>query len=80
MELPFSGFELTFIILAFFIFSLFSLISVCFQPDTPSPGRRKRKRKIRKGGEVCASSVVVKMIATVTYQLVWHTLDSGLFL
>lgn len=37
MELPFSGFELTFIIIAFVIFSLFSLASVCFQPETPQP-------------------------------------------
>lgn len=35
MELPFSGFELTFIIIAFIIFSVFSIISVCVQPDAP---------------------------------------------
>uniref|UniRef100_A0AAY5JZZ9 Small integral membrane protein 31 n=1 Tax=Esox lucius TaxID=8010 RepID=A0AAY5JZZ9_ESOLU len=33
MELPFSGLEMTFIIIAFIIFSLFSLASVCTQPD-----------------------------------------------
>uniref|UniRef100_A0A8C4I1K5 Uncharacterized protein n=1 Tax=Dicentrarchus labrax TaxID=13489 RepID=A0A8C4I1K5_DICLA len=33
MDLPFSGFELTFIIIAFVIFSLFSLASVCIQPQ-----------------------------------------------
>lgn len=33
MELPFSSFELTFIIVAFVIFSLFSLASVCIQPQ-----------------------------------------------
>ncbi|KAK7929137.1 hypothetical protein WMY93_005532 [Mugilogobius chulae] len=35
--MPFSGFELTFIILAFFVFSLFSLISICFQSNTTPP-------------------------------------------
>ncbi|MEQ2299439.1 hypothetical protein AMECASPLE_015161 [Ameca splendens] len=33
MEVPFSAFELTFIILAFVIFSLFSLASVCIRPE-----------------------------------------------
>lgn len=33
MELPFSSFELTFIIIAFVIFSLFSLASICVQPQ-----------------------------------------------
>uniref|UniRef100_A0A3Q1I5U1 Small integral membrane protein 31 n=1 Tax=Anabas testudineus TaxID=64144 RepID=A0A3Q1I5U1_ANATE len=36
MELPFSSFELTFIIVAFVIFSLFSLASVCIQPNETS--------------------------------------------
>uniref|UniRef100_A0A3Q3M9U1 Uncharacterized protein n=1 Tax=Mastacembelus armatus TaxID=205130 RepID=A0A3Q3M9U1_9TELE len=39
MELPFSGFELTFIIIAFVIFSLFSLASICIQP----PGAMKSR-------------------------------------
>uniref|UniRef100_A0A3Q1CI78 Uncharacterized protein n=1 Tax=Amphiprion ocellaris TaxID=80972 RepID=A0A3Q1CI78_AMPOC len=33
MELPFSGIELTFIIVAFVIFSLYGLASVCIQPQ-----------------------------------------------
>ncbi|GAA6228102.1 small integral membrane protein 31-like [Lates japonicus] len=37
MELPFTGFELTFIIVAFIIFSLFSLASVCIQPQGAQP-------------------------------------------
>ncbi|KAG7221909.1 hypothetical protein INR49_016935, partial [Caranx melampygus] len=37
MELPFTGFELTFIIVAFTIFFLFSLASVCIQPDRAQP-------------------------------------------
>uniref|UniRef100_A0A3Q3KWR2 Small integral membrane protein 31 n=1 Tax=Labrus bergylta TaxID=56723 RepID=A0A3Q3KWR2_9LABR len=37
MELPFTGFELTFIIVAFVIFSLFSLASVYFQPQAADP-------------------------------------------
>ncbi|CAJ1052527.1 small integral membrane protein 31-like [Xyrichtys novacula] len=37
MELPFTGFELTFIIVAFFIFSLFSLASVFFRPQESHP-------------------------------------------
>uniref|UniRef100_A0A3Q2FPM6 Uncharacterized protein n=1 Tax=Cyprinodon variegatus TaxID=28743 RepID=A0A3Q2FPM6_CYPVA len=39
MEVPFSGFELTFIILAFVIFSLFSLASVCIQPEELPTGK-----------------------------------------
>lgn len=38
MDLPFSGFELTFIIIAFVIFSLFSLASVCIQPQAANSG------------------------------------------
>uniref|UniRef100_A0A667ZGV4 Uncharacterized protein n=1 Tax=Myripristis murdjan TaxID=586833 RepID=A0A667ZGV4_9TELE len=34
MELPFTTFELTFIIIAFSIFSLYSLASVCIQTDS----------------------------------------------
>lgn len=40
MELPFSSFELTFIIIAFIIFSLFSLASVCIQPQEALPGTK----------------------------------------
>uniref|UniRef100_A0A3B3HE59 Small integral membrane protein 31 n=1 Tax=Oryzias latipes TaxID=8090 RepID=A0A3B3HE59_ORYLA len=32
MELPFTSFELTFIIIAFLVFSLFGLASVCIEP------------------------------------------------
>uniref|UniRef100_A0A3Q2P8I4 Uncharacterized protein n=1 Tax=Fundulus heteroclitus TaxID=8078 RepID=A0A3Q2P8I4_FUNHE len=39
MEVPFSGFELTFIILAFVIFSLFSLASVCIRPEEAGAGK-----------------------------------------
>lgn len=38
MDLPFSGFELTFIVVAFVIFSLFSLASVCIEPEAERPG------------------------------------------
>lgn len=34
MDVPFNGFELTFIVIAFIVFSLFSLASVCFQPQS----------------------------------------------
>uniref|UniRef100_A0A3Q3IMW8 Small integral membrane protein 31 n=1 Tax=Monopterus albus TaxID=43700 RepID=A0A3Q3IMW8_MONAL len=40
MELPFSSFELTFIIFAFIIVSLFSLASVCIQPHEDVPGTK----------------------------------------
>uniref|UniRef100_A0A8C9YZW0 Uncharacterized protein n=1 Tax=Sander lucioperca TaxID=283035 RepID=A0A8C9YZW0_SANLU len=43
MELPFSGFELTFIIIAFVIFSLFGLASVCIQPEATHTGVCKAK-------------------------------------
>ncbi|TWW58802.1 hypothetical protein D4764_06G0003320 [Takifugu flavidus] len=33
MDLPFSGFELTFITIAFFIFSLYTLASIFIQPS-----------------------------------------------
>ncbi|KAM3624082.1 uncharacterized protein V6R79_018729 [Siganus canaliculatus] len=38
MDLPFSGFELTFIIIAFVIFTLFGLASVCIHPEAAHPG------------------------------------------
>uniref|UniRef100_A0A3Q1EN52 Small integral membrane protein 31 n=1 Tax=Acanthochromis polyacanthus TaxID=80966 RepID=A0A3Q1EN52_9TELE len=37
MEVPFSGIELTFIIIAFVIFSLYSLASVFIQPQEVEP-------------------------------------------
>ncbi|KAL6110872.1 uncharacterized protein ACO6RY_19870 [Pungitius sinensis] len=51
MELPFSGFELTFIFVAFVIFTLFGLASVCIEPeDRPEEsvyGAKKFNRKHR---------------------------------
>ncbi|KAM8880197.1 LOW QUALITY PROTEIN: small integral membrane protein 31-like [Spinachia spinachia] len=51
MELPFSGFELTFIIVAFVIFSLFGLASVCIEPEARAEegvyGAKKLTRKQR---------------------------------
>lgn len=41
MELPFTGFELTFIVFAFTIFFLFSLASVCVEPDRAQPGIKR---------------------------------------
>uniref|UniRef100_A0A3P9JHL4 Uncharacterized protein n=1 Tax=Oryzias latipes TaxID=8090 RepID=A0A3P9JHL4_ORYLA len=38
MELPFTSFELTFIIIAFLVFSLFGLASVCIEPRYGRPG------------------------------------------
>ncbi|TKS68403.1 hypothetical protein D9C73_002465 [Collichthys lucidus] len=40
MDLPFTGFELTFIIIAFVIFSLFGLASVCIQQEEERPAMR----------------------------------------
>ncbi|CAL8330422.1 unnamed protein product [Merluccius merluccius] len=39
MELPFTAFELTFILIAFIIFSLFTLASIYYQPDARRAGR-----------------------------------------
>ncbi|XP_071261122.1 small integral membrane protein 31-like, partial [Salvelinus alpinus] len=47
MELPFTGLELAFIIIAFIVFSLFGLASVCTQPDT----EREREEGEGKGRE-----------------------------
>lgn len=39
MDLPFSGFELTFITIAFFVFSLYSLASIYIQPSAAGSGK-----------------------------------------
>lgn len=39
MDLPFSGFELTFITIAFFVFSLYSLASIYIQPSAADSGK-----------------------------------------
>lgn len=39
MDLPFSGFELTFITVAFFVFSLYSLASIYIQPSAADSGK-----------------------------------------
>uniref|UniRef100_A0A672H1E0 Small integral membrane protein 31 n=1 Tax=Salarias fasciatus TaxID=181472 RepID=A0A672H1E0_SALFA len=44
MDLPFSSFELTFIIIAFVVFSLFSVISVCIQPQADDGNKDERKK------------------------------------
>uniref|UniRef100_A0A3B3CYZ8 Uncharacterized protein n=1 Tax=Oryzias melastigma TaxID=30732 RepID=A0A3B3CYZ8_ORYME len=41
MDLPFTGFELTFIIIAFLVFSLFGLASVCIEPRHSHPEDNK---------------------------------------
>ncbi|XP_032381608.1 small integral membrane protein 31, partial [Etheostoma spectabile] len=51
MELPFSGFELTFIIIAFIVFSLFSLASVCIQPEATHPDREREREREREERE-----------------------------
>uniref|UniRef100_A0A3P9MS10 Uncharacterized protein n=1 Tax=Poecilia reticulata TaxID=8081 RepID=A0A3P9MS10_POERE len=50
MEVPFSGFELTFIILAFVIFSLFSLASVyaAYENKKLKQLVKKKQREITK--------------------------------
>ncbi|KAL3066618.1 hypothetical protein OYC64_016546 [Pagothenia borchgrevinki] len=48
MALPFDGFELTFIVFAFFIVSLFSLASICIKPEakhTENCGREAKKSR-----------------------------------
>uniref|UniRef100_A0A3B5KR95 Small integral membrane protein 31 n=1 Tax=Xiphophorus couchianus TaxID=32473 RepID=A0A3B5KR95_9TELE len=48
MEVPFSGFEITFIILAFVIFSLFSLASVCIQKEEDAAYEDKKLKQLVK--------------------------------
>uniref|UniRef100_A0A8C5HCJ5 Uncharacterized protein n=1 Tax=Gouania willdenowi TaxID=441366 RepID=A0A8C5HCJ5_GOUWI len=45
MDLPFSSFELTFILIAFFVLTLFILASVCIQPQPDHPEAMKLKKK-----------------------------------
>uniref|UniRef100_A0A3Q2XJT6 Transmembrane protein n=1 Tax=Hippocampus comes TaxID=109280 RepID=A0A3Q2XJT6_HIPCM len=50
MEVPFSGFELAFIVVAFVVFSLFSIASVCIRPDEGLRFfdlKKKKKKKTR---------------------------------
>lgn len=75
MELPFSGFELTFIIIAFIIFSVFSIISVCVQPDAPALDpesvvceRPKRKLMPKKASK---KRVITKEPIRRPWSLVW---------
>ncbi|CAL8286382.1 unnamed protein product [Arctogadus glacialis] len=39
MELPFTGFELSFLLIAFIVFSLLSLASICYEADASRAGR-----------------------------------------
>ncbi|KAF3687818.1 hypothetical protein EXN66_Car003490 [Channa argus] len=45
MELPFSNFELTFIVIAFVFFSLFTLASVYIQPNKALPVKVSMKQR-----------------------------------
>uniref|UniRef100_A0A4W6ELX2 Small integral membrane protein 31 n=1 Tax=Lates calcarifer TaxID=8187 RepID=A0A4W6ELX2_LATCA len=74
MELPFTGFELTFIIVAFIIFSLFSLASVCIQPQGAQPGtespllsdtHRQMSEKKKKNTHTQLICVVIQVVRCV---------------
>ncbi|XP_041529987.1 small integral membrane protein 31, partial [Microtus oregoni] len=53
MELPFTNLEMAFILLAFFIFSLFSLASIYTNPNERNEGKTEKRgrEKERKKGE-----------------------------
>uniref|UniRef100_A0A8C6PBS3 Uncharacterized protein n=1 Tax=Nothobranchius furzeri TaxID=105023 RepID=A0A8C6PBS3_NOTFU len=57
MEVPFTGFELTFIVLAFVIFTLFSLASVCLQPQDLPSGTRLSTNQERSKHSPCTTCV-----------------------
>ncbi|XP_037685027.1 small integral membrane protein 31, partial [Choloepus didactylus] len=48
MELPFTNLEMAFILLAFVIFSLFTLASIYTNPDEKNEGKKKKKKKKKK--------------------------------
>uniref|UniRef100_A0A2K6M2N6 Small integral membrane protein 31 n=1 Tax=Rhinopithecus bieti TaxID=61621 RepID=A0A2K6M2N6_RHIBE len=45
MELPYTNLEMAFILLAFVIFSLFTLASIYTTPDDSNEGKRRKKEK-----------------------------------
>ncbi|XP_062055302.1 small integral membrane protein 31 [Lepus europaeus] len=47
MELPFTNLEMAFILLAFVIFSLFTLASIYTNPDEQNEGKKKKKKAVR---------------------------------
>lgn len=65
MELPFTGFELTFIIIAFVIFSLFSLASVCIQAENPGT---HSSSAVRQHTQINVSSPDATYCVTVLFQ------------
>ncbi|XP_026302491.1 small integral membrane protein 31 [Piliocolobus tephrosceles] len=48
MELPYTNLEMAFILLAFVIFSLFTLASIYTTPDDSNEGKRRKKEKRKK--------------------------------
>uniref|UniRef100_A0A8C5C6D5 Uncharacterized protein n=1 Tax=Gadus morhua TaxID=8049 RepID=A0A8C5C6D5_GADMO len=54
MELPFTGFELSFLLIAFIVFSLLSLASIYYEADA---SRAEQKRYIAKKGHTLWSRV-----------------------
>lgn len=53
MEVPFSGFELAFIVVAFVVFSFFSVASVCIRPDEGlRPGKERAMRTFEEYGRM----------------------------
>nr|XP_044622358.1 small integral membrane protein 31 [Equus asinus] len=47
MELPFTNLEMAFILLAFVIFSLFTLASIYTTPDESNEERERKKKRER---------------------------------
>lgn len=60
MELPFTNLEIAFILLAFVIFSLFTVASIYTNPDESNEEEeyqiKKEKKKIKKSGKKKNSS------------------------
>uniref|UniRef100_A0A8C0JXT7 Small integral membrane protein 31 n=1 Tax=Canis lupus dingo TaxID=286419 RepID=A0A8C0JXT7_CANLU len=48
MELPFTSLEIAFILLAFVIFSLFTLASIYTNPDERNEGKKRKLFKVTK--------------------------------
>lgn len=60
MELPFTNLEIAFVLLAFVIFSLFTVASIYTNPDERNEEEeyqiKKEKKKIKKSGKKKSSS------------------------
>lgn len=69
MELPFTNLEIAFVLLAFVIFSLFTVASIYTNPDERNEEEeyqiKKEKKKIKKSGKKKNSSEGENKIETI---------------